>query len=93
MGLLSAFCNKIQVFVRSEPISGQNQFMLAHDLNNRLNVILGRCQLLKHCLDDDPEAVRHLESIENAARHMAELVADRLPHQLGTQPRTPNRGS
>jgi hypothetical protein len=55
----------------------EKRCLLAHDLNNDLHVILGRCDLLSESLQPDSEAVKHLRFIREAARHMAENVADR----------------
>jgi signal transduction histidine kinase len=55
--------------------------MLAHDLNNDISVILGRCELLKQWLSNDPEATRQVEAITEAARRMAEIVRERVPGQ------------
>jgi nitrogen-specific signal transduction histidine kinase len=54
--------------------------MLAHDLNNHLNVILGRCDLLRRILEDNSDAARHVDSIAEAARRIAAMVAERKPH-------------
>ncbi len=59
--------------------------MLAHDLNNDLNVILGRCELLKESLKEDSDAARQVEAIAEAARRMAETVRERAPDQLSSR--------
>lgn len=54
---------------------------LAHDLNNSLSAILGRCQLLGDSLEPDSPAARNLESIREVAATMADRIAacQRLP--------------
>jgi len=54
--------------------------LLAHDLNNDLNVILGRCELLGEFLQKDSEASKHLRLIQEAAYHMANRIAERPCH-------------
>jgi hypothetical protein len=55
----------------------EKRCLLAHDLNSDLHVILGRCDLLSDYLQPESEAAKHLRLIREAARHMAENIADR----------------
>ncbi len=57
----------------------EEQCILAHDLNNDLTAILGRCELLGDLLSTNTEAAKHLRIIETVARHMIERVED-APH-------------
>lgn len=48
---------------------------LAHDLNNKLNVILGRCELLEEILPKDTSALKQVHKIQEAAQQMADQIA------------------
>jgi signal transduction histidine kinase len=63
------------------------QVFCSADLNNDLNVILGRCELLKQFLKGDSEAARQVEAIAEAARRMAETVRERVPGQPSSRSR------
>jgi His Kinase A (phospho-acceptor) domain len=54
----------------------EGRCLVGHDLNNDLNVVLGRCELLKEHLRGDPKAEEHLQALAEAARRMAARVAD-----------------
>jgi hypothetical protein len=51
--------------------------MLAHDLVNKLSVIVGCCDLLTNPERLDPTAEKHVQLIRNTAKSMAE----RLNHE------------
>ncbi len=55
----------------SEPVR------LAHDLNNDLAVIVGRCEILSELLVTNGDAAKHLQSIRDAADRMAGRIARR----------------
>ncbi len=57
---------------------GQLTGGIAHDFNNLLSVILGNLELAKRRLDDDSEAGRRLERVEQAALRGATLTAQLL---------------
>jgi signal transduction histidine kinase len=44
---------------------------LAHDLNNSLGVILGRCEMLGSLLADNTDAAAQINEIERVARKLA----------------------
>ncbi len=50
--------------------------LLAHDLNNNLSLILGRCHLQLEVLDPQSEAAMHARLIQEAAQHMARRMAE-----------------
>lgn len=50
------------------------QCMLAHDLNNCLGVVIGRCQLLSELVPKDETIQRHLNGILDTARKMATRI-------------------
>lgn len=50
----------------------QPSCILAHDLINKLTVIVGRCDLLKERAPEDSECLKHLALIRDAAKAMAE---------------------
>jgi signal transduction histidine kinase len=47
---------------------------LAHDLNNKLAIVLGYCELLMEISPTAPDYVPRLQAIHNAARSMAEAL-------------------
>jgi len=53
------------------------QCMLAHDLNNCLGVVIGRCELLNELAPEDEAIQRHLNGILEAARKMAKSIDGR----------------
>jgi hypothetical protein len=58
--------------------------ILAHDLNNSLNLVLLRCEMLGDLIRDNREAYQHLVLIQEAARQMAHSIAGRPCHLFGT---------
>ncbi len=59
---------------------------IAHDFNNILTGVLGYASLLKHRLQDQPEAQRFIEIIETSSLRAADLVRQLLAFSRGTQP-------
>lgn len=57
---------------------------LAHDLNNNISVILGRCELLGDVLQGNAAAKKHLRLIVEEARQMAARIAER-PCQMAEE--------
>ena len=57
-------------------LDSEGRCLIGHDLNNDLNVVLGRCELLKDHLRGDPKAEEHLQAVAEAARRMAARVAE-----------------
>lgn len=53
---------------------------LAHDLNNDLSVIVGRCDLLTEMLLPDGEVAKQLRLIREAAHRMARRIARQQQH-------------
>jgi len=64
---------------RRLPVS--ERCVLSYDLNNDLQVILKRCEMLKSLITDR-EMSKHLNLIRAAAEHMAERIAER-PCRIG----------
>jgi hypothetical protein len=52
----------------------EEQFILAHGLNNDLTAILGRCELMGDVLSTNAEAREHLRIIKIAVHRMIERV-------------------
>jgi len=50
------------------------QCTLAHDLNNYLGVVIGRCELLADHASEDAQVARHLSAILEAACKMADFI-------------------
>ena len=48
--------------------------LLAHDANNLLGVVLGRCELLGGLMPDNKAAAAHLSEIAEAAQKMASRI-------------------
>jgi signal transduction histidine kinase len=70
--------DKLYQEVRRVPVP--DQCPLGHDLNNKLSVILGHCDLLSEHWGKDELAMKHLRVIQEAARHIADRIA-RCPCQ------------
>jgi hypothetical protein len=49
---------------------------LAHDLNNKLAIVLGYCELLMEVSPNAPDYVQRLRAIQSAARSMAEALKE-----------------
>ena len=62
-------------------VRNSQRCILAHDFNNNLHVILGRCEMLGDLLDvnDDRnvESIKHVRLIKEAVIHMARAIAER----------------
>ena len=54
-------------------VLSEERCLLAHDLNNKLAVIVGQCELLSEHTHD-PECVARLQTIAQAAKLMADAV-------------------
>jgi hypothetical protein len=52
----------------------EEQFVLAHGLNNDLTAILGRCELMGDVLSTNAEAMEHLRIIKVAVHRMIDRV-------------------
>jgi hypothetical protein len=63
------------VMSRSAAQQAGEDSRLAHDVNNALGVILGRCETLSGLLAQNAEAVKQLKVIEDAARCIGNSVA------------------
>jgi len=63
---------------------------LAHELINRLSIIVGNCDLLKEDLPGDSEAGKRLCLIKDVAKSMAEDLHRHQAHP-GLMTRTPAR--
>ncbi len=50
----------------------KSDFLFAHNLINRLAVIVGHCDLLKEVLPEDPKHMEHVNRIKKNALSMAE---------------------
>lgn len=50
--------------------------LLAHDLNNSLNLVISRCEVLGDLISDNREAYKQLVLIQEAARHMAHRISE-----------------
>ena len=57
--------------------------VLSHDFHNDLHVILGRCELLIPLLACQPDVLRHVSLIKEAALHMNQNIS-RVPCPLST---------
>lgn len=51
--------------------------LLAHDLNNYLNLVILRCDVLGDLIRENREAYKQLVLIQEAARQMAHTIAER----------------
>ena len=60
-----------------QPVMSAPQCTLAHDLNNYLGVVIGRCELLLDHASKDAQVARHSSAILDAARKMANLIRGR----------------
>jgi signal transduction histidine kinase len=56
---------------------GGERCLLAHDLINDLSVILGRCELLSELKTENADVARHLQMVQQAAKHMFTKIAER----------------
>lgn len=63
--------------VQSKSEAHQPSCMLAHDMINRLTVILGFCDLLKEHTTADEQGLKYLSSIRFSANSMAEELKHR----------------
>jgi nitrogen-specific signal transduction histidine kinase len=54
--------------------------MLAHDLVNKLSVIIGCCDLLNDSDRPDPEDAKHVQRIRDTAKSMAERLSHEQCH-------------
>ncbi len=54
--------------------------MLAHDLVNKLSVIVGCCDLLIDPGQRDPEGAKHIQRIRDTAKSMAERLSHEQCH-------------
>ena len=57
-----------------QPVISAPQCTLAHDLNNYLGVVIGRCELLADHAYKDAQVAMHSSAILDAARKMADLI-------------------
>jgi hypothetical protein len=57
-----------------QPVMSTPRCTLAHDLNNYLGVVIGRCELLADHASKDAQVARHSSAILDAARKMADLI-------------------
>jgi hypothetical protein len=57
-----------------QPVISAPQCTLAHDLNNYLSVVIGRCELLVDQASKDAQVAWHSAVILDVARKMADLI-------------------
>jgi len=78
-----------------QPVMSAPQCTLAHDLNNYLGVVIGRCELLVDHASKDAQVARHSSAILDAARKMADLIRGSTCEMrtLETLPTPPTRGT
>jgi len=76
-----------------QPVMSAPQCTLAHDLNNYLGVVIGRCELLVDHAPKDAQAAKHSSAILDAARKMANLIRGSTceMRNLETLPTPPTR--
>lgn len=67
-------------------IVSSSQYLLAHDLNNGLGVVIGHCELLSEFAPNDQTVKRHLNEIIAAARKMATHLEKRKCQNLRGSP-------
>ncbi len=53
-----------------------NTRSLAHDLNNKLGIILTHCDLVSRHIPAESKSSKHLRAIRNAAQAIADLIRD-----------------
>lgn len=61
---------------RSAGKDDKSDFLFAHNLINRLAVIVGHCDLLKELLAEDPKHMNHVDLIKRNALSIAEDIKD-----------------
>lgn len=81
--------------VIGQPVMSAPQCTLAHDLNNYLGVVIGRCELLVDHASKDAQVARHSSAILDAARKMVDLIRRSTckMRNLETSPTAPTRGT
>jgi hypothetical protein len=63
----------------------QTRCPLAHDLNNKIAIILTHCELVSLQVAIDSKASRHLYSIRDAAKCIADMVGNHHTHEIVSQ--------
>ncbi len=57
---------------------GQLAGGIAHDFNNQLTIVLGYCELLSNCLEDNPLLLEYVQKINNSGKRASDLTKQLL---------------
>jgi signal transduction histidine kinase/ActR/RegA family two-component response regulator len=57
---------------------GQLAGGIAHDFNNQLTIVLGYCELLSSCLEDNPLLLEYVQKINNSGKRASDLTKQLL---------------
>ncbi len=68
--------------VSQEPAPPQTTCPLAHDLNNKIAIILTHCELATVRAALDANTSKHLHVIRDAAKCIADMVGNRHTHEI-----------
>jgi hypothetical protein len=71
--------------VSRESAPPQTTCPLAHDLNNKIAIILTHCELVTFRVALDSKASRHLYVIRDAAKCIADMVRNHHTHEIVSQ--------
>ena len=74
-----------QTIQTSEGLVSTLDMPLAHDLNNKVFIILSHCHLLSLQCPVDSKNSRHLRAIRNAAQCIADIIQPSVQRQLQRQ--------
>ena len=67
------------------PVAASGGCLLAHDMNNKLTVILGNCEILSETVAEESDFGRALKQISGSARSMADRLCTHQCH-LASRP-------